>query len=153
MSYTTKRIAELEKKTNDLQTENEFMRKEIRRLNKKLLMKSDECALFMAKCKTLEDKIYKLKPDDRELYKIVEKACKEAIDRSREKRLIEFDDGSTAYEVTDDELPHIIYECDGRACEVCHSTDCQHTTDIEHAKNFMQPVKGIFEEKTRGALI
>ena len=64
MSYTTKRIEELEKNVDDLRTENEFMRKEIRRLNKKLLMKSDECALFMAKCKTLEDKIYELKPDE-----------------------------------------------------------------------------------------
>ena len=87
--------------------------------------------------------------DDRELYKIVETACKEAIDRSREKRLIAFDDGSTAYEVTDDELPHIIYECDGEACDVCHKEDCHFTTDIEHAKNFIQPVEGIFEEKTR----
>ena len=91
--------------------------------------------------------------DDRELYKIVEKACKEAIDRSRAKKLITFDDGSTAYEVTDDELPHIIYECDGRSCEVCDPKNCCHTTDINHAKNFIQPVKGIFEEKTRGYTI
>lgn len=60
MSYMAKRIVELEKKINDLQTENEFMRKEIRRLDEKLLMKDDECALFMAKCRDLEVKIYDL---------------------------------------------------------------------------------------------
>lgn len=30
---------------------------------------------------------------------------------------------------------NVLYLCDRRACEHC-STECQHTTDILHAKNF-----------------
>ena len=62
MGYTTKnnQIEELKKKVGNLQTENEFIRKEIRRLDEKFLMKSDECAFFKAKCRALEDRIYDL---------------------------------------------------------------------------------------------
>ena len=75
--------------------------------------------------------------DDRELYKIVEKACQEAIDRSRAKR-----EGIYYAE----NLPSILFECDRRACEKCNS-ECYYTAKIEHAVNFERNDVGVYEEK------
>lgn len=32
--------------------------------------------------------------------------------------------------------PQILYECDRRACKVCHPSDCHMTHDISHAVHF-----------------
>lgn len=32
--------------------------------------------------------------------------------------------------------PDVLYECDGRACDRCGHSGCNHTADIRHAKNF-----------------
>ena len=74
--------------------------------------------------------------DDRELYKIVEKACQEAIDRSRAKR-------EGIYYAKN--LPSILFECDRRACEKCESI-CKYTKDIKHAVNFERDEIGIYRE-------
>lgn len=40
----------------------------------------------------------------------------------------------------------IAYLCDGYACEKCHPEYCHHTTDISHAKNFVELADGRFME-------
>lgn len=45
----------------------------------------------------------------------------------------------------------VLYLCDHRACEICRSRpddqhDCQHTSDIRHAKNFYN-VHGLWVER------
>lgn len=42
---------------------------------------------------------------------------------------------------------NVAYLCDGYACPVCHSEYCHHTTDISHAKNFVELADGRFLEK------
>ena len=44
------------------------------------------------------------------------------------------------------EKPHILYECDRRACHDKCSMNCYHTTDITHAKNF-ECENGIWVER------
>ena len=39
----------------------------------------------------------------------------------------------------------IVYVCDREACENC-STECNHTSDIHHAKNFTEVAPGKFME-------
>ena len=39
----------------------------------------------------------------------------------------------------------VLYLCDGRQCETC-SNECNHTTDIDHAKNFNKEF-GVYVEK------
>lgn len=39
----------------------------------------------------------------------------------------------------------ILYLCDGGQCETC-SNECNHTTDIDHAKNFNKEF-GVYVEK------
>lgn len=34
------------------------------------------------------------------------------------------------------ELPDVLYLCDAEACNKSCSTECNHTSDIHHAKNF-----------------
>lgn len=41
----------------------------------------------------------------------------------------------------------ILYLCDRRACEKCSYPDCQHTTDVYHARNF-ERIDDIFVEGT-----
>lgn len=46
----------------------------------------------------------------------------------------------------DDKSPKkILYLCDGGQCETC-SNKCNHTTDIDHAKNFNKEF-GVYVEK------
>lgn len=33
-------------------------------------------------------------------------------------------------------MPIVLYLCDRKACAVCNNPDCQHTSNIDHAKNF-----------------
>lgn len=40
----------------------------------------------------------------------------------------------------------IDYLCDGYACEKCHPEYCRHTTDISHAKNFVELADGRWME-------
>lgn len=40
----------------------------------------------------------------------------------------------------------IAYLCDGYACEECHPEYCHHTTDISHAKDFVELADGRFME-------
>lgn len=41
-----------------------------------------------------------------------------------------------------------LYLCDGHACEVCHNSDCHHTSDIRHAINFaLEPPTGAYVEQ------
>lgn len=42
---------------------------------------------------------------------------------------------------------NIAYICDGYACDVCHPEYCHHTTDIEHAENFVKLADGRYIEK------
>lgn len=39
----------------------------------------------------------------------------------------------------------ILYLCDRRACETCH-TECNHTEDIRHARNFQMTAGGTMRE-------
>lgn len=43
--------------------------------------------------------------------------------------------------------PKVMYLCDHRACNRCSNGECNHTTDIRHAKNFKN-VAGVFYERT-----
>lgn len=36
----------------------------------------------------------------------------------------------------DRDRPNVKYLCDHRACERCSNSECDHTSDIRHAKNF-----------------
>lgn len=40
---------------------------------------------------------------------------------------------------------NILFLCDRRRCQVCHS-DCRHTTDIKHAVNFTRDEAGLMIE-------
>ena len=52
--------------------------------------------------------------------------------------------------VPSDNITDIFYLCDGEECsEICSSTECKHTSDISHAKNFIRNCHGSYWEKTR----
>lgn len=38
------------------------------------------------------------------------------------------------------------YLCDGKACDDCHATECKHTSDIRHAKNFSKESSNVYFE-------
>lgn len=52
-----------------------------------------------------------------------------------------------AYKRAKMDNPKVVYECDRRDCEQCNNSDCNHTKNIRHAKNF-QLVGDIFVEVT-----
>lgn len=41
-----------------------------------------------------------------------------------------------AYNHLKNERPKIAFECDRRDCDRCNNSDCHHTVNIRHAKNF-----------------
>jgi hypothetical protein len=41
----------------------------------------------------------------------------------------------------------VVYLCDGDKCNVCDMELCEHTTDIEHAKNFSKYCSGVWCEE------
>lgn len=45
-----------------------------------------------------------------------------------------------------DARPKVLYLCDHRACNKHGCVECNHTTDVRHAKNF-ENVNGTFVEK------
>lgn len=40
----------------------------------------------------------------------------------------------------------VAYVCDGRVCDLCSYSECHHTLDIHHAKNFTETEPGKFME-------
>lgn len=43
----------------------------------------------------------------------------------------------------------ILYLCDGEQCPNCCGANCEHTTDIKHAKNFKN-IGGVYVEQESG---
>jgi len=41
---------------------------------------------------------------------------------------------------------NILFLCDKRKCDICHSDFCRHTTDISHAVGFVKTDYGCFAE-------
>lgn len=41
----------------------------------------------------------------------------------------------------------VVYICDGEYCAQCNASECHHTCDISHAKNFEFIGNGIYIEK------
>ena len=41
----------------------------------------------------------------------------------------------------------VLYLCDRRACSKCSYPQCEHTTDISHAKNFARICPGAYIEE------
>lgn len=52
-----------------------------------------------------------------------------------------------AYEDAQKQVKPVLYLCDRRACEKCHSMDCSHTSDISHATNFTRKYGTYIEER------
>ena len=46
-----------------------------------------------------------------------------------------------------DKQTTVSFECDRKQCKVCTS-ECRHTTNVHHAKNFKQVYPGYYEEIT-----
>ncbi len=52
--------------------------------------------------------------------------------------------------VPSENVTDIFYLCDGGKCgETCQSTECKHTSDISHAKNFVRNCYGSYWEKEK----
>lgn len=47
-----------------------------------------------------------------------------------------------------DNVAYVLYLCDGKSCvDTCSGTECKHTSDITHAKNFVKSDDGSYWEK------
>lgn len=47
----------------------------------------------------------------------------------------------------EDQMHDVVYLCDQKFCKRCDYTNCKHTKDIRHAKNFKEIVDGVFAEE------
>lgn len=49
---------------------------------------------------------------------------------------------------TNDNIPEVLYLCDGKSCgDICPGTKCKYTSDISHAKNFVKGDHDSYWEK------